>query len=93
MLKINVRLSPEALFQELGGEAVILDLASSTYFGLDTVGSRLWSLLESDADVDAACRVLLDEFDVTLPQLETDVAALLQQLAAAGLVALESSAR
>jgi len=30
----------EVLFQEVGGEAVLLDLASEQYFGLDPVGTR-----------------------------------------------------
>lgn len=92
MLNTTVRLSPEALFQELGGEAVILDLASSTYFGLDTVGARLWVLLQQDASVQRACVQLLEEFAVDAAQLERDVDNLLQQLAAARLVQLETSA-
>lgn len=93
MLNINVRLSLEALFQELGGEAVILDLATSTYFGLDAVGARLWELLQEDASADQACAQLLQEFAVDSARLEPDIDALLRQLAAAGLVQLETPAR
>jgi len=93
MLNINVRFSSDALFQELGGEAVILDLASSTYFGLDAVGTRLWELLQQDASAELACAQLLQEFDVDAARLEHDVEALLRQLAAAGLVQLETPAR
>ena len=35
------------LFQEVSGENVILDLASESYFGLDVIGTREWSLLEA----------------------------------------------
>lgn len=93
MLNLVVRLSPDALFQELGGEAVILDLASSTYFGLDAVGTRLWALLQQDASATRACELLLQEFEVDAASLEQDIAELLQQLADAGLVQLESPAR
>jgi hypothetical protein len=93
MLSTTVTLSPEALFQELGGEAVILDLASSTYFGLDAVGTRLWALLQQDPHVQRACAQLLEEFAVDAAQLERDVEDLLQQLAVAGLVQLEAPAR
>jgi hypothetical protein len=34
--------SPEVLVQELEGEAVLLNLASERYFGLDDVGTRIW---------------------------------------------------
>ena len=32
------------LFQELQGEAVLLNLKSGVYFGLDPVGTRIWEL-------------------------------------------------
>lgn len=88
MMTTNVSLSPDALFQVIGDEGVILDLATSTYFGLDPVGARFWQLLQTDADVAAACERLLLEYDVARAQLERDIDALLQALAAAGLVTL-----
>jgi len=88
MLSQKAHLSADALFQEIGGEAVILDLATSTYFGLDPVGARFWQLLQDAPDVQAACATLLQEYDVTQAQLEQDIARLLQQLVAAGLVTL-----
>jgi len=35
----------DVLMRELDGEAVILDLKSETYFGLDDVGTRIWTHL------------------------------------------------
>jgi len=89
MLPKRVALSPEAMFQEIGGEGVILDLASSTYFGLDEVGVRFWQLLQSDPNLQAACSTLLSEFDVELAQLEQDLAKLVGQLVEAGLATVE----
>ena len=43
------QLSPDVLFQEVSGEMVLLDLNSEQYFGLDEIGARIWSLLESGA--------------------------------------------
>ena len=37
--------SDEVVAREVGGEMVLLDLASGQYFGLDTVGGRIWELL------------------------------------------------
>lgn len=92
MLRIRAHLSPDALFQEIAGEAVILDLATSTYFGLDPVGARVWQLLQEQTDLQRVCARLLDEFDVTQERLEEDVLRLLQELKDAGLVQLESGA-
>ncbi len=75
--------------QQTGDEAVILDLASEQYFGLNAVGTRMMQLLQHDPDVQAAYRTLLDEYDVAPAQLEHDLLALLTQLADAGLVSIE----
>jgi hypothetical protein len=89
MLTQRVILSPDALFQEIGGEGVILDLKSSGYFGLDEVGVRLWQLLQADPSLQAACNTLLAEYEVGPAQLEQDLIKLVDQLTEAGLAAVE----
>jgi len=89
MLSQRVVLSPEALFQEIGGEGVILDLASSTYFGLDEVGVRLWQLLQTNPSLQAVCDTLLSEYEVESARLEQDVLKLVSQLSEAGLAKVE----
>jgi len=89
MLSQRVVLSPDALFQEIGGEGVILDLKSSSYFGLDEVGVRLWQLLKADPNLQAASDVLLAEFEVEPAQLEQDLVKLIDQLVDAGLASIE----
>ena len=88
MLSQRVVLSPDALFQEIGGEGVILDLKISSYFGLDEVGVRLWQLLQADPSLQAACDILLTEYEVEPAQLEQDLVKLLDQLVEAGLVSV-----
>ena len=82
----KLRLSPEVLFQEVSGEMVLLDLESEQYFGLDTVGARIWSLMESGASERELVDRLLAEYEVGRETLEKDVAELLDQLAEAGLI-------
>jgi hypothetical protein len=89
MLSQRVVLSPDALFQEIGGEGVILDLKSSSYFGLDEVGVRLWQLLQADPNLQAACDTLLTEYEVEPARLEQDLIKLLEQLTDAGLATVE----
>lgn len=81
--------SPDVLFQEVSGEAVLLDLKSESYFGLNRIGTRIWRLLESSSDPQALLVALMDEFDVGREQLERDVGRLIGELTAAGLVKLE----
>ena len=75
-----VRIHDDAVFRELGGEAVLLQLASGMYFGLDPVGTRLWQLLEQHGTlrmtVDAAAR----KFDTAADVLERDLVELVAEL-------------
>ena len=80
------QISPDALFQEIGGEAVILDLSSSTYFGLDPVGVRVWQLLQEGHDEQSICQTMVTEYDVDPERLAKDVNAFLVQIQAAGLL-------
>ncbi len=88
-LASRVRTSPDVLLQETGGEAVLLDIASENYFGLNGVGTRIWSLLDGGTELRGAYETVLAEYDVPAEQLEQDVIALVGQLADAGLVTIE----
>ena len=91
-LPARVVISPDALFEELQGEAVLLDLKSERYYGLDDVGTRMWQLLAEDADVAAACSQLMKEYDVEPARLQDDLAVLLARLAEAGLLSVTAPA-
>ena len=78
--------SDDALFQEVGGEAVLLDLASERYFGLDPVGTRIWTLLADDDRLQSICDTLCAEYDAEPVRIREDLLALVTQLAEAGLV-------
>lgn len=83
------RLSSEVLSKVLDGEAVLLDLKSGTYFGLNPVGTRVWELLQSGSAMGDVRAKLLDEFEVTAETLEADLVELLEQLKARGLITPE----
>ncbi|MFZ5605944.1 MAG: PqqD family protein [Pseudomonadota bacterium] len=81
--------SGHVLSQDDGGEAVLLDLAGERYFGLNTVGTRVWQLLEHRISLQEVHRVLCAEFDAPPERIERDLLALAEQLHAAGLITLE----
>ena len=87
-LKQSVILSEDALFQEVSGETVILDMASETYFGLDAVGTRVWQLMQEKAALQPVFDSLLQEYEVEPETLERDLADLLASLEEAGLIVL-----
>jgi hypothetical protein len=88
-LSSTARISEDAVFRELEGEAVVLNLAQGTYFGLDEVGTRIWQLIERFGRLDAVRDALLQEFDVDPSTAERDLLDLVSRLAAHGLVDVE----
>jgi len=71
---------------DLAGEAAILNLESGAYYGLDAVGARVWHLLQEPRTVQDIRETLLMEYEVEADRCERDLLALLQDLAAAGLI-------
>ncbi len=52
------------LIRFLDQESVLLNLNTEKYFGLDSVGTRMWQLVTAAPSVEAAYNQLIEEFDV-----------------------------
>jgi hypothetical protein len=84
-LNDSIVVSEDVLFRELDDEAVLLNLKTGIYFGLNPLGTRIWQLIVTER---ALCRVLdamLLEYDVERSVLETDLLELSRQLCSSGL--------
>jgi hypothetical protein len=82
----RLRVSPDVVFRDIEGEAVLLHLERGTYFGLDPIGTRVWQALVEHGSVRPAIAALLDEYDVAADTLEADLRSLLADLSAHDLV-------
>jgi hypothetical protein len=84
----------DTLINVLEGESVLLNLKSENYFGLDPVGTRMWTLLTTSDSIQSAYEALLDEYDVGADKLRLDMQGLIEELMANGLmeVAAEKAA-
>lgn len=74
------------LVRLLDQESVFLNLETERYFGLDETGTRMWRLLTTLPNIDAAYQELLAEYDVTPDQLRENLTELLGHLVEHGLV-------
>ena len=63
----------DVIFRELDGEAIILNLATGNYFGLDEIGTRLWALIADSGTLRRAVEIVAAEYDVDRATLEGDV--------------------
>ena len=81
----RLQVSDSVVEAVLGDEAVLLNVESGVYFGLDPVGTRIWELLGAGAgELEIVDRVL-EEYDVEPARARADVKAFIQALAAKGL--------
>ena len=79
---------PGQVSSNVEGEADILELGRGTYYGLDAVGARVWSLIQEPRSVASLRDALVEEYDVDPTRCEADVLALLAELEETGLVAV-----
>ena len=77
---MNIRISDDVVFRDLAGEAVILNLATGTYFGLDSVGTRFWHLMAEHGSTEKVIVGLLAEYEVEEERLRQDLDNLIRQL-------------
>jgi len=85
----RVRPTENILIRELEGESVILNLDTESYFGLDDIGTRMWSVLTTTDSVQDSHRLLAKEYDVPEEQLRVDLRVLIEGLIEHGLVKIE----
>lgn len=72
-LRTRVSIPEDLLFRELEGEAVLLDLDSGEYFGLDEMGTEMWLTLTRHDTLDDGYRDLLARYDVAPERLRQDL--------------------
>ena len=75
MIDLTARITiPESvLFRDLDGEAVLLETVTGRYYGLNEVGTRMWSLLQVHDEIEAVCRALVSEYDAPEELLREDL--------------------
>jgi hypothetical protein len=78
--------SDAAMARRVDDDAVILDITSGQFFGINDVGALVWDLLEHDTTRDVLVEAVTAEFDVDSEQAGDDIDALIAQLSNAGLV-------
>lgn len=82
--------SDNPLVAAVDGEIVMLDPATSQYFGLDGVGARIWELCAQPQSLASLVAVLTEDYDVDGSTCMAEVQAFVADLQSAGLVTVGS---
>ena len=89
---MNFRIPDDVIFRVLGDEAVILNLSNGIYFGLDSVGTRIWQLISEHGSTEKVIETLSAEYEVEEGPLRQDLDNLIQQLMDKGLLTTDAEA-
>lgn len=81
-----ISLAQAQISSELANEAVILNLDSGIYYGLNEVGARVWELIQQPQSFSELCSILLKEYDVSAEACKQDLKHILLNLKAASLI-------
>ena len=68
------------------GGAMIVDVKSGRCWQLNRVGADTWALLQKGSDVPTLVDAIVERYEVDRAEVEADIARILQDLTAQGLV-------
>ena len=72
--------------RDLGGDLIILNFNSGMYYALDSVGVRIWELIQTPITVEGIRDAIVEEYDVDSDSCTNDLIALCQKLVDKGLI-------
>lgn len=91
VLDKRVTVPPGVMFRDLDGEAVVLEIESGRYFGLNETGTRMWLLLQEHGSLERVLRDLLIEYDVTEERLRRELLSFVDTLSSQRLLQIHES--
>ena len=90
-LKDRVEIPDTVTSRHLDDEVVILNLESFTFFGLDPVGTRIWTLLKEHGSIGSVLEIMEQEYDADAVQLQDELLRLTAELCDEGLIRVVSA--
>jgi hypothetical protein len=79
----------DVVFRQLDDEAVLLNLQTGSYFGLDPVGTRIWLLIIQHGSLARILAAMVEEYAADPEVIERDLLELSRQFCTKGLADLK----
>ena len=88
-MNLDSRLSipTSVISRGVGDETVLLDLDKGIYFGLDSVGQRIWESIGLGLTLGETAAVIVSEYEVDAAKAQSDVIEFARELVERGLLA------
>jgi hypothetical protein len=82
-----LRHAPDATFQEVAGEAILIHLQTGVYYSLNDVGTAFWNLLDGTRSIEACAQTIAAEYSAPADLVLADLLELAADLTKEGLAA------
>jgi len=83
--------NPTILCTELDDEAVLLDLDTKCYYGLNEIALEIWKLIDGERKINSIAEDICGKFDVTPDKALISINRLVKELEENGLVTTDTS--
>lgn len=67
-------------------EMVMMDVDKGSYFGLNSMGSEIWNLIEEPKTIQQLVNILTDEYEISQNECETEVTKFIEALVDVNLI-------
>ena len=84
--------APDQLSTTVDGHVIIAGLRMGNYYGLDSVGARVWQLVQTPTAAGEIGRMIAEEYHVSAGRCEADLLELLEAMAGQGLIEVAHAA-
>lgn len=81
--------SEDLLMAEVDGELMAMSIDRGICFGLDPIGTRIWTLLAEPCTLADLCAQLVSEYEVEAARCRSEVVDLIEELRAEGLATVQ----
>ena len=75
----------------MAGEAIVLNMKSGVYFGMEQVAALIWNLVEKPRSVAEIRDAIMKEYEVDDDTCEKDLKLFLGHLQSAGLIEIDNN--
>lgn len=82
---IRLRHSPNATFQIVANEAILIHLKTGVYYSLNEVGTSFWNLLDGQRTLAECASVLAQEYNAPADVIQNDLQDIANDLVREGL--------
>ena len=85
-MNTTVARNPDMICGDLDGETVMMSMESGSYYSLNLTGGRVWDLLDQPKTVAEICHAMLEEYNVTADECQSEVTRFLGELLKRGVL-------